>query len=182
MASSAKSDAAFSEFRSKTAPRTPAAGLIEHENECLKMAPSDGLRIWVDGSAADEVSDQGGPPVLSSGQMDGRHLWVVRTDDVVHAMERSPFGKNVEKGVIKHTNLTGGEEAYSGGELIFLEETTVILNGRSGRYGPRSADEMIAVAKAFRKSGYYVWSCGYDDEAGRPYGFGSVDPFWVVST
>lgn len=180
MTSTVKSEAAFAEFRSKTALRAPAADRIEHDNECLQMSPSDGLLSWVDGSAA----DVGGPlqkPVLSSDQLDGRHLWVVRQVDVVHASERSPFGKNVEKGVIKHTNLTGGEPAHSGGELIFLNETTICVNGRSGRYGPRTADEMSAAAEAFRKSGYHVWSCGFDSEAAQPYGFGSVDPIWVVS-
>jgi hypothetical protein len=144
------------------------------------MSASDGRLFWVDGTAED-VDDPPLVPGLSSVQLDGRHLWVVREVDVVHASERSPFGKNVEKGVIKHTNLTGGAPAYSGGELIFLDERTICLNGRSGRYGPRTAEEMTAVAKAFKKSGYHVWSCGFDSEAAEPYAFGSVDPTWVYS-
>lgn len=180
MTSTTKSEAAFAEFRARTALRAPAADRIEHDNECLEMSASDGRLSWVDGTAED-LDDPPPIPGLSSVQLDGRHLWVVCEVDVVHASERSPFGKNVEKGVIKHTNLTGGEPAYSGGELIFLDENTICINGRSGRYGPRTAEEMTAVAKAFRKSGYHVWSCGFDSEAAQPHGFGGVDPTWVVS-
>lgn len=145
------------------------------------MSTSDGLKQWLDGGVENKNVAKVPVPIVTSEQIDGRHLWVVRSEDVVHAEERIAFGKKVEKGVIKHTNLTGGREAHSGGELIFLDDVTVLLNGRSGRYGPRSKQEMDAVAKAFRNSGYFVWSCGYDVEAGMPFAFGNVDPDWIVA-
>jgi hypothetical protein len=101
-----------------------------------------------------------------------RRLWVVRDADVVHADELCGWGQALETGKIKHSNLTGGAPAYSGGELIALNDNTIVLNGCSGRYGPQSAAEMQRVAEAFTKSGYYVWSCGFDEEAGRPLPFG----------
>ena len=82
--------------------------------------------------------------------------------------------------MIKHTNLTGGAPAFASGELLFLSEYAVIINGRSRRYGPRSESEMISVAKAFKNSGYQVWSMGYDAEAGVPYPFNGVAPEWVT--
>lgn len=113
-------------------------------------------------------STSSGPPLLSETQIDGRHLWVVRKDDVVHAEERCAFGSTLKSKVIKHTNLTGGDAAYSGGELIFLDVSTVVVNGCSGRYGPKSAVELKQLAKAFADTGYRVWSMGFDEETNRP--------------
>ena len=98
---------------------------------------------------------------------------------MLHAEEMCGFGKSLQSGVIKHTNLTGGAPAYSGGEMVMLDEKTMVINGQSGRYGPRSERELDAAAKAFRQSGYHVWCMGYDNEAGYPLPFG-VMPRWVV--
>ena len=89
------------------------------------------------------------------------------------------FGMSLESGVIKHTNLTGGAPAFSGGELLFLDPQTVVVNGCSGRYGPRSAQELDLVVQAFANSGYGVWSMGFDDEVNRPSPFVGVLPVWV---
>lgn len=180
MASIERTTCAFDEFRTFVCPpRAPHPDRIEDDSECLQMVASDGLDEWIDGPAGVGRDKLSGVPAINTSQLDFRRLWVVRLGDVVHAAERGPYASNVRKGVIKHTNLTGGKPAHSGGELIFLDDETIVLNGRSGRYGPRSEQEMTAVAKAFRKSGYFVWSCGYDVDTAQPFPFSSVDPVWI---
>jgi len=143
------------------------------------MAGSDGLMEWVDGPIASSRQLLEAPMVTPSMEAD-RHLWAVRIDDVVHAREDCLFGQPNASGVIKHTNLTGGADAFASGELLFISEHVVVINGKSRRYGPRCASEMTAVAKAFRNSGYEVWSMGYDAEAGVPYPFVGVTPELVA--
>lgn len=173
-------DAAFSEFRTKyNPPRPPRDGLVKNSGEVTQMSEADGLCIWKDGAAA-ALSSQPSVPRIDDTMTVGLKLWAVRDENVVHADESCPFGRGLETGVIKHTNLTGGGNAYCAGELIFVAESTIIVNGFSGRYGPRTADEMKDVALAFQKSGYHVWSSGFDEEAGRPYPFIGVDPEWII--
>lgn len=147
---------------------------VQHEDQRREMAFSDGLSIWHDGLG---VSAGGDPPALEKDHP--KILWVVRADDVAHAPERCRFGAGLKDGVIKHSNLTGGRPAHCGGQLVFLEESVIALDGGSGRYGPRSKDEMTAVARAFRNSGYGVWSYGYDEENAWPFRIGSRLPEWV---
>ena len=125
-------------------PRLPPPSLIANTDQVKQMSPEDGLQQWVDGSAVRRPTAPPAPPapLLDADQVQARHLWVVRMDDVVHAAERGEFGMSLESGVIKHTNLTGGAAAFSGGELLFLDPRTVVVNGCSGRYGPRSAQEL----------------------------------------
>ena len=145
------------------------------------MTQADGLRVWADGSYTAEVPAANPAPLLTETSLKDRMLWAVREDDVVWAPENGPFGRTLESGVIKHTNLTGCAAAYCGGELLVLEETcTIVVNGCSGRYGPRNSTEMDDVAKAFAQSGYGVWSMGYDEEAARPLPFIGVRPKWIV--
>ncbi len=103
-------------------------------------------------------------------------LWVVREADVAYAPETCAFGNGLKSKVIKHSNLTGGGSAYSGGEILMLNENTIALNGCSGRYGPRSEDELLSVANAFKNSGYTVWCTGFDVEAGFPLPFVGSTP------
>lgn len=169
---------AFDQFRSYVGqPRSPAEELIANDDQRKLMSLEDGLMVWTDGVASSKPRSN--PPLIERHQTQSVRLWVVREDDVVHAAEQCPFGASLESGVIKHTNLTGAQEAYSGGELLFLDESTVVVNGRSGRYGPRSKLELDQVVRAFAKSGYGVWSMGFDEETNRPLGFVGTFPEWV---
>ena len=141
------------------------------------MQPADGLLEWTDG--VKQTASPGEAPLVTLEQKQGAHLWVIRDNDVVHAPERCAYGLALESKVIKHTNLTGSANAYSGGEILFLTNGQVVINGDSGRYGPRNAAEMDAVAKAFSDSGYGVWSMGYDDEAKKPTPFVGTFPTWM---
>lgn len=170
---------AFDEFRVEFGPsRSPPEKLIRNQGEVQLMRKEDGLNHLDDGQVPNDQGIRTEPRLIEQSEQERRHLWVVRTEDVVHAEESCSFGKSLPTGSIKHTNLTGGAPAYAGGELLHLDGT-IVVNGRSGRYGPRSAEEMDAVALAFKRSGYLVWSMGYDIEADFPFPFVGVLPKWV---
>lgn len=46
--------------------------------------------------------------------------------------------------------------------------TSIVINGGSGRYRPRSPDELESAAKAFKESGYKVASMGWDTGVDAP--------------
>ncbi|UYK65069.1 hypothetical protein NG831_12530 [Xanthomonas sacchari] len=159
-------------------PKEPPQELIANQGQVKQMLPSDGLLLWTDGPV---TTKQKAPekPLLTQAQVKLAHLWVVRKEDVVHAQEHCAFGKELESGLIKHTNLTGGDPAFSGGELVFIDNSTIVINGNSGRYGPKGSEEMKRVAHAFAKSGYRVWSMGFDTETNRPVPFIGASPEWI---
>lgn len=156
------------------APRLPPEERILNADQLKLMTVADGLLHWVDGEAQPRAPSTCAP-ILDQQSCAGRHLWVVRNADVVHAEERCKFGKALESQVIKHTNLTGGEAAFAGGELIQLDATTIVVNGCSGRYGPRTDAELQLCARAFAESGYGVWCMGWDEDTDYPAPFlGSI--------
>lgn len=170
---------AFDKFRERFSPaKPPREGLIQNDDEKILLDPTQGLEQWEDGSVTG-VAEVPARPEIGEELLCYKRLWVVRSDDVVHAHEFCEKGRDFETGVIKHTNLTGGEPAFCGGELLFTNSDTIVVNGCSGRYGPSTEDEMQCVATSFKNSGYKVWSCGFDDETNRPYPFRVIDPLWV---
>ncbi len=68
--------------------------------------------------------------------------------------------------VPKHTNLTGGANAYLGGEVWFLNSNSLFLSGGSGRYPPLHEQQLDDAADVFESYGYSVTSLGWDSEAG----------------
>ena len=131
------------------------------------MTAADGLAELPDGSGVRTDAAPALAPLSADSLPSPKRLWVVANDELLHADEECPFGAERVAGRIKHTNLTGGEPAFSGGEVIFIGGDTLIVSGDSGRYGPRTAKEMQDVANAFRESGYTVYSTGNDHEANR---------------
>jgi hypothetical protein len=63
---------------------------------------------------------------------------------------------------IKHSNLTGGDDAHSGGEIWFINDDRIAVNAQSGRYGAESDREFKMIVDALRHSGYHVASMGFD--------------------
>ena len=166
----------FDEFRAKYPARECPPERIENNDQLKLMAESDGLEYLTDGPGTAVKSQV---PEIEKGDPNIR-LWVVRQADVVHALESVGFGAKLASGIIKHTNLSGGEPAHSGGQLVILSENTMAIDGGSGRYGPQSNQEMTALAKAFTNAGYGVWSYGYDEESGCPFRIGSKNPEWIA--
>ncbi len=175
----AKTKEVFDQLRSAIGqPRPPPPELIANQDQVKQMTLENGLLEWVDGPVL--IKTAGAPPLLEKDQIEDLSLWVVRGDDVVHAEERCEFATGLESKVIKHTNLTGGTPAFSGGELMFLDAETVVVNGCSGRYGPRNKAELQHAVRAFAESGYRVWSMGFDEETNRPARFLGTYPEWVA--
>ena len=171
---------AFDQLRKQLAqPRLPPQSRIASADETKLMTEEDGLRQWIDGECHTPASAPGEPPLFEAQDCLGLSLWVVRLEDVVHAPENCAFGKSLASGMIKHTNLTGGAAAYSGGELIVLDRLTIVINGRSGRYGPKTKSELQGAARAFADSGYGVWYMGWDEDANRPAPFLGSLPQWL---
>ena len=176
-----KTELAFSTVRANIGQaRLPRQDLIRNPGQVVQMTTTDGLMQWVDGKYLGSQPAPEDTPVITAAQLKQRMLWVVQADNVAWAPEHGEFGKTLESKAIKHTNLTGGAAAFSGGELLVLEDDLIIINGSSGRYGPKSATELNDVLTAFAQSGYAVWAMGYDTDAGLPLPFyeGAI-PTWV---
>lgn len=159
---------AFDRFRMKHVAHMPS--FIRHDSDRDEMTAADGLTVLADGPGADPKAKQQLPPISPTTITHAR-VWAVRPDDVVHAPQHCPFGACRTAKEVKHSNLTAGQPAHSAGELIFVDASTIIVNGDSGRYGPRSAEAMHDVAVAFREAGYTTYSMGYDADANIPFRF-----------
>lgn len=162
-------------------PRPPRLGSKKHDDELMQMQPSDGLLI-VPQHTIGSFEQEPVVPEVTEEMKRQAYLWVVRAKDCVHAEVYCAFGKKLKNECIKHTNLTGGACAFSGGELIWISNREVLVNGCSGRYGPQSLVEMTVAAKAFAGAGYRTWSTGYDEGSGYCFKFGASMPFEVTST
>lgn len=99
---------------------------------------------------------------------DGRHLWVIVPSEVRAVLEIAPDVRPppLSLGVAKHTNLTGGSPACCGGEMWFdaVEKGRVWANGGSGRYPPRSRQQLEDAMQVLRTLGFQVVSAGWSDE------------------
>ncbi len=101
-------------------------------------------------------------PNTSDNAPEARHLWVIRPADFPVASENCSWGKSLQSGKIKHSNLTGGNVAHSGGEIWFIGDDQVAVNAASGRYGADNNEEFRQIVDALRNSGYRVASMGFD--------------------
>lgn len=95
-------------------------------------------------------------------------LWVAMKDRIKFIHEKANVARRLTLKKVKHTNLTGGEKAYSGGEMWIIAPKTIVINGCSGRYGPRTEEQLIEIVKVFTESGWCVKSLGWDSETCRP--------------
>lgn len=157
---------AFEQLRANlVSPRPARPTAIRLDDEYERM-PADQMEHWQDGGPIDHLSEP--PEILPVAERERARLWVVGADQVVHALKKCAFGVGRKRGELKHTNLTGGDDAFCGGELIILDESTVVVNGDSGRYGPQTVEEINLVLRAFSESGHRTYTTGYDGDAGVP--------------
>ena len=112
------------------------------------------------------------PTEVSLGQdfsdLTKKYLWLVGLSDIPFARENGDLGKLTKRGYLAHTNLSGGDLAHCGGELWCAGPNRLLVNGKSGRYRPRTASELDEIVTCFRLAGYLVASSGWDVENNVP--------------
>ena len=116
----------------------------------------------------------GHPPNSRTETGYSRYLWVIDDNGL-------PFVKEVKSARLnsnlpKHTNLTGGQPAYAGGELWFGTEDALFVSGGSRRYRPIDLAQLDEAVRVFRAFGYTVTSLGWDEDRDEPRRFLWVSP------
>ena len=97
---------------------------------------------------------------MSGNSGSNRYLWVIDRRGIPYILEQPlPETDGIDP---KHTNLTGGENAYLGGELWFSDAQRLFLSGGSGRYPPVDANQLNDAVKVFESYRYGVTSLGWD--------------------
>lgn len=111
-------------------------------------------------------------PAPRPGDPDSRHLWVIREASLPVILETAPEVRPppLSLAVAKHTNLTGGGPAACGGEVWVdeVDQDKLFVNGGSGRYPARSAEELMNAENVFREFGYTVVGAGWSEENDWP--------------
>ena len=101
----------------------------------------------------------------------GRYLWVITEAGVPYILEEGEGAQLLYDKAFKHSNLTGGSAAHCGGELWFAEPKTssIWVSGGSGRFPPRTAEELECAVGVFRAYGYQVTSLEWDLQGKRAF-------------
>lgn len=120
----------------------------------VTTAPAEGMRL--------------GTPQFGNMTDRTKYLWLVTPSDVLAGLEHGDSGLSTSRRYLAHTNLSGGKETHAGGELWFPGHSSIWMTGGSGRYPPRSPEELDAVKQSFIDAGYDVRCAGWDYEVGRP--------------
>ena len=151
------------EFRCRYPPRPPNdvdyhephEWILLQDLSLLPRAPAAGVMIG------------GSPPRYRNGRTTFLYLWVIDLSGIPYILEYAlpELGGNPPK----HTNLTGGNPASTGGELWFHTESSLFLSGKSGRYGPRDEQQLADAVTVFEDYGYDVLSLGWEDGQPRAY-------------
>lgn len=166
----------FDAYRREYPARAPDLNRRRFENDCLDVRREPSVNELE--CAPVRVVAVGAPPDRANDDGTNKMLWVVATDGVPWAQELDSPWRALGRESLSHTNLTGGGDAHSGGELWFRDTQSVYLNGGSGRYEPRSPEEMTAVEDAFRAAGLLVASCGWNIETAKPRRYFREPPVW----
>ncbi|MDI7268801.1 MAG: hypothetical protein QME96_12490 [Myxococcota bacterium] len=154
----------FGEFVTRHLPRLPSKPHA-NEDELRRLRSEDGVRLL--DAPPPEATERHVPAKRGD---PGCHLWVIDGSGMPYILERAPVAPPLKSGTVKHTNLTGGAAASAGGEIWFdpAEDHRVYVNGCSGRYVPRTPQEMDDVAAAVQGLGYEVVNFGWEADTNRP--------------
>jgi hypothetical protein len=153
---------AIAAYRAEFAAR-PMKKRADNDDQLKQMVAADGmLELPASPAPGATFVRHGSLPNSSSNADEARHLWVVRRDDFPVALEACPWGRKLEDRKIRHSNLTGGSPAHSGGEIWFIGDERIAVNASSGRYGAENEAEFDMIVEALRHSGYHVASMGFD--------------------
>ena len=138
--------------------------LKPEQHEIIRLSPGDGLRI-LDHAPARDV-ECGRPPKHKPERGRATYLWIIDKRGIPYIMECGirVLGGNPPK----HTNLSGGAQAYIGGQIWFESPAALWASGGSGRYPPIDSRQLELAVGVFRHYGYRVRSLGWDDATGEP--------------
>jgi len=168
---------AFQQYRNDFAARDPDLSRQRSGDELWAITEAEGLLELCVAPAPNVVT--GCPPKARDESQDCKYLWAVGTDTVPYALEHGDNCNHLSRGYLSHTNLTGGKPAHAGGEMWFIDNTTLVFNGASSRYQPRGLQELDSLAKAFKQCAYKVAHMGWDDGCGRPARILRGEPEWI---
>jgi len=108
--------------------------------------------------------------------MESKYLWALDKDGLKVVREDTKFKPAIKRKTVSHTNLTGGGNAYSAGEVWFINDNTVYLNAGSAAYGenhkpnPISNYEYKKAIEAWELAGYKVIKVPIDERFLTPKG------------
>ena len=150
-------------FRARYSPRPPIARSTDTPIQSTPLQTSDGLRLLTPAPASGVQF--GVPSVTQCRSGLNTYLWVIDIRGIPYVFE-VPI--QVIGGTLpKHSNLTGGGEAYLGGELWFTSASSLYLSGGSGRYPPINPTQLEEATEVFESFGYEVYSLGWDYDMGE---------------
>ena len=152
----------IAEFRERYAKRPPSHRQtgIRLDHEYVKWGDDLGVRLM---QPAPVRNVEFGSPATEPGKIGvNTYIWVIDDSGVPYIIER-PID---HRPAPKHTNLTGGADAYIGGEVWFSDSSNLFLSGGSGRYRPLGERQLNDAAEVFESYGYIVKSLGWDIESG----------------
>lgn len=146
----------FTEFKACYLLRAPE--FAGEESESKLLGAEEGFRYLLPAPAKDIKT---GTPPRSREPVPHTYLWVIDSQGIPYVLNVPSLFLGDK--VPKHTNLTGGAEAYVGGELWFATADSLYVSGGSGRYPPESPKQLEDACIVFRSFNYNVHSLGWDD-------------------
>ena len=166
--------------------REPQLTRLRNKDELLQIGSDEGLFEFSFPAPADWI--YGEPPLSDQDQSESqrsKYLWVVASETLPVALEIPSNGTALTRGSVSHTNLTGGAEAHTGGEMWYCNDSRIMINGGSSRYTPRNLDELISVAIAIKEAAHKaglkveVAQLGFDGETNRFHRSQTASMTWV---
>ena len=139
-------------------PKSPPS-----KREAVQLDSDTGLRLLEPAPATDILVSN--PPSSLADDTTKRYLWVIDERGIPYIIE-SPIAVIGYK-LPKHTNLTGGGDAYLGGEMWFASTMSIFVSGGSGRYPPLDGCQLEEATGVFKAFGYEVTSLGWNEDTGR---------------
>lgn len=155
----------FDDYRNMYQIRMPNLQNKQYDDEVNDLSNREDFFSLTKSPAFNIV--HGSPRYVHSSSGENMYLWVIKTEDVTVAMEQGNTGQTTTRNKLAHTNLTGDNPAYAGGEIWYKTNSSVWISGSSSRFQAKDAQELEAIVKAFILSGYSVCSCGWDTEIDR---------------
>jgi hypothetical protein len=148
--------ARIAEYRTRFPARGYNQNLVRGPSELSPIAARFVSKVSIaplSGAAEGEVARAPRDP----GQ--NKHLWIFGATNAIITLETGVGAQSIGASALKHTNLTGGQDARCGGEAWFRDESSVWINGKSGRYPPREG-EMPEIVALLRHAAYSVCDMG----------------------